>query len=319
MKRTLKRIFQNAQGEPRTVFRLLARAACYAAVLFSVLYGLGAIFGALFRAWGLTRENLSRAPVWAQQIVLWHTDFCYALAYVAALAVGLWLSRKQIKRRKNARAILFSVISSLGMAAGLTLAALGFDCMRLERPLSEPMVSLSLLSAALVTVLGKVSAEVLTKRLIFDAIPHRIWAYCTSVLTTTLLCARLTSPISILNGLLLGWVSCALYERGGLIAASAFRSVWTIWTSLIFGFPGAISSVGAVYALYHVSESWLTGGTFGPESGLWTTLSLLILLAVLFQKELRLLANERILHGRHTQNAKAASAPAGRSRRGNRA
>lgn len=325
MKRTLKRIlnrlFRNPQGEARTFWKLLCGASVYAAVFCAVLYGLGAIFGALFDAWGLTQDNLLRAPIWAQQIVFWHTNFCYALAYIASGMVGLLLARRWNPSHHSfhRRLCLGAAGFGLAMGAGLTCAALLLDSMRLEAPLSEPSLSPLLIGAAAVAVLGKASSEVLTRRLIFDAVRRRGLAYAVSSLAAALLTARWTNPVSIVNALLMGLAGCALYERGGWISSAALTSAWTLWTSLIFGFPSVASSFGSVYALYHVSEAWMTGGNLGPDCGLWMTFALLIFLALLFRKELRRLAKAKIFHGNPNQNRTAATASSGRSRRGNRA
>lgn len=111
----VRKIFLRAEGGLRPAWRavlgiLLSLAACSA-----VLYGLAALFGALFDAWGLTTANLTRAPHWVQSIVRWHSDFCYALAYGAGIAVGaLWARR-------------FSVSAQSGKAASETADAVNTE------------------------------------------------------------------------------------------------------------------------------------------------------------------------------------------------
>ena len=322
MKRFFRAVFLNRDGWLRPGWKLIGGVAAYSVVFYGALYGLAAIFGALFEAWGLMSANLLRAPYWAREVVRWHTDFCYALAYLLSWGTGLLLARKWNAPGGDTgvRKCVYAALTGLGMGAGLTVLALGLDCMRLERPLVEPALGAGQMTVLLVIVLGRASGEILTKRLIFDAVRERRWlAYLCASLASMVLLGNWASALGVLNALLLGVVTCALYERGGWAATTALTAGWTVWNSIVFGFPGMETSAGPVYALYHVSEAWLTGGNLGPHCGLWLTAGLLAGIGFMMKKNLSAWMRRVVLwrkkNVRGDQNTKAAPASAGHRRR----
>ena len=257
-KKLARRVFCDSDGKMRTVWKILLAAAIYAAAFYAVLYGLGALFGLLFDAWGLTNSNLGYAPKWAQVVVCTHTDFCYALAYLISAGTLMLLTRKTEKPKSGA--LWKGMALGLVLGGGLTLAALIFDSARFEISIREPQLSIQTLIAFALIVVGKFSHEVLCRRLIYGLYRKKqVTAALISALVTTLLIGEWT-VVGVLSGFLLGFVACALYERGGLLASTAFQVTWTAWTTLLFGFPGMTANATPVYALYHVSDAWLTGG-----------------------------------------------------------
>lgn len=107
----VRKIFLRTEGGLRFAWRAALGIALALAAYSVVLYGLAALFGALFDAWRLTAANLTRAPRWAQSVVRWHSDFCYALACGAGIAVSaLWARR-------------FSAPAPAGKAASETIDA----------------------------------------------------------------------------------------------------------------------------------------------------------------------------------------------------
>lgn len=90
----VRKIFLSAGGGLRPGWRAALGVLVALAAYFAALRGLAALFGALFDAWGLTTANLTRAPGWAQSVVRWHSDFCYALAYGAGIAAGILWARR---------------------------------------------------------------------------------------------------------------------------------------------------------------------------------------------------------------------------------
>lgn len=289
MKRFVKMrsVFVNENGSLRIGWRLLLCAAAYFAALYGVIWGAAAVFGALFNGWGLTTSNISYAPAWAQWIVTWHSSLVYALAYLASGAAGLLMAKRLLPvGHRAAVKKCGGALVGTAIAAALTAIALAFDCMRMEWPLSEPRLYPSQIAAVALVVLGKLSSEILTKRILFDGVKRKAGAYALSCAVFVLLNADWTQPISVLNTLLLGLVACGLYECGGLAASAGIQTALTVWLSLFFGFP-TMSAVQPVYALYHVSEAWLTGGGSGPFAGIWMTACLLAIFAVLFRKNTR--------------------------------
>lgn len=283
MRKGIHAVFVDAEGCLRASWKLMLGIAVYLAAFYGVLYGLAACFGKLFNALGLTNDNLFRAPLWAQRMVAWHTDFSYAMAYGASAAAGLLMTR----RRRNSEAVKGALWQGLALGAGLaamiTIAALACDSMRMEWPLDEPLLRVSQLTAAMVLILGKLSAEVLTKRLLFDRVRRRAPAYAAVCVVTLLLMRAWTDLAGATVAVLLGIVGCALYERGGILASVSFQIGLSLWFGLIFGWPGMTLTAEPVYALYSVSDDWLTGGNAGVLHG-W---GIAVLLAVIAAAQLR--------------------------------
>lgn len=288
MTEKLRGAFVGREGGLRLGWRVALCVGAYLAMLYGVLYGLGAGFGALFNAWGLTTDNLYAAPLWTRRVVAWHTNFSYAMAYAASGWLGLRLAKSSPVLKRCLR-IAQGIAWGLAIPVLMTLLALLLDSMRLENPLSEPRVSMDLMGAFLVLTLGKWSGEVLTKWLLFDKIRRclsRPVAYAIVAVATLLLASGWTSVPAAVSSLLLGIVTCALYERGGLAMAAGMQCAWTCWTALIFGWPSMTQAVQPVYALYHVSDAWLTGGTSGMFAGWGSVIGLAGIAAWLLRREI---------------------------------
>ena len=279
----LRAVFMN-DGGLRPGWKMARDAALYLAVFYGVLFGLAGGFGALFNAWGLTTENLYRAPVWAQRIVAWHSDFTYAAAYTLAGIAGLLATRRCARSRS--RSLWIGVGAGTLIAALLTAIALCFDCMRLEWPLSEPSLSGAQLASAAVLALGKLSGEILTKRILFERAGHRTVGYALVCAATFLMMRAWTDAAIALNTVLAAVVGCALYERGGLAASTGFQCAMFLWFGLIFAWPGMAVSVSPLYALYHVSDAWLTGGDMGAMSGWGCTIVMMTGAILLLRREI---------------------------------
>lgn len=297
MKKGFRPLFFLAEGGFRPFWKRAAALIAYAAAFYGMLYGCAALFAALFNAWGLTHSNLSYAPAWARWIVAGHTDFSYALAYAASGAVGLLLSRRWRKTERRRKRLWLGAAMGIGFGAIMTVLALALDSMRLEQPLSEPRFAFSQLVMVLVILLGKLSAEILTKRILFDSIQKRLWGFACVGILSILLQGNWTNPLAVFNAVLLGVIGCILYERGGLVSSVGLQAGWTIFCSFLFGWPGLTSSVPSVYGLYHVSDAWLTGGNAGPASGFAATLVLVVVAFVFLRADL-----SSIFHRRRKKN-----------------
>lgn len=280
-------VFLNDEGRLKSGWRLAVGFSAYALAFYGVLWLANAVFGALFSAWGLTDTNLTYAPVWAQQIVLWHTDFTYALAYGLSLLAACALTGSN-RRKVAPENIVASALMGAGVGAMLTLLAFGFDSMRLEWPLCEASFSLRHVSALVILLLGSLSGEALTKWLAYETMRKRYGrgaGYAAVIALSMLLSGAWSSPLGIVNAALLGIVGCAVYERGGMMASAALTAGWSAWTTWLFAWPdgGAVS----VYRMYTVSEAWLTGGNAGADAGVGAMIGWMIIAAILLRSELK--------------------------------
>lgn len=253
--------------------------------MYAVIGGLGFLLEKLFQAWGLTNANLHLAPWWAQRVVAYHSECVYGLAYCVSICLGLVLTRKR-EHVRTQRSCLYTSIKAgtFALLTGgfLTALFLGWDCLRLDYPLEEPILQRGLSGAIMVMILGKLSSEVLTKRIVLDGLlpwKGRGIAYFCSCAISVALSGQFSNPVGMLGCTMFSLVGCLWYERGGLAASTTFQCLWNGWISLIFGFPG-VASTWAVYRMYTVSDHWFTGGMNGPESGVATIFVMAIFLAV---------------------------------------
>lgn len=281
-----QKIWVSESGELRFGWKMAAGIAAYLLAFYGVIWLANIGFGALFKAWNLTNENLRYAPKWAQKVVLEHTDLTYILAYCASADAVCLLTRGyrdpgEKRLKETGRAILMG----LGLGAVLTMIAFALDSMRLERPLSEPMVQVHMFRTLAVLLVGIFSREVLTKRLVFchvNARFGRVWSYAAVGFLSVLLSGMWTNPVGLVNALLMGIVGCAVYERGGLLASEALAVGWSAWTTWLFAWPGAGTGV---YQMYTVSDAWLTGGNAGANCGILATVGWITIAALLLRKD----------------------------------
>lgn len=298
--RKIRRLFRNDRDQLRTGWRLLIGAAAGFGTLYGLRLLLGFAFGRLFDAWGLTSDNLAYVPMFARQIVYWHTDFTYILAYAACILVSALVAKNWSKPAANdARLAGIGALAGFGSGALLSTAALLVDSMRLERPLGEISLSPALISGLIVVLLGCICGEMLSKRLIFDPVRQRYGRWVAYAATAIVAIFADLTPMGALNGILMALIGCVFYERGGMLASAALRAGWMIWTNLVFAWPGSGSA--SMYRMYTVSEIWLTGGNAGAEAGFGCTLLWMIIAVILLRKDVKRLMNRmnkrRILNG----------------------
>lgn len=280
----LRRIFRNEQGGLRTGWKLIVGLAAGYGTLFAVRFLLGFAFGKLFEAWGITNGNLAYAPVYAQHIVIWHTDFTHLTAYIAGILVGLKLAGRWTKPAENHPGMIaFGAFAGIACGALTTAASLALDSMRLEWPLGEPMFSTGLISGIVVLAAGCLCNEVIGKRLVFDPLRQRFGRWPAYLAVTVISAFAGTAPLGMLNSALIGFVGCLVYERGGLTASTAMQAAWMFWTNHLFAWPD--SGYANVYRMFEVSEGWLTGGGAGAEAGIGCTILWMIIAACLLLKE----------------------------------
>ena len=268
----------------RKCWRIPSGICAYWLAFYVVLSGSAALFGALFDAWGLTTDNLTYAPVWARRIVQIHADLCYAFAYAATVIVGLLFAVRRRRSGKASGSLVNGVVVGAVIPLILTIIALLLDSVRLEWPLAQPRVTLSLSTAAITLILGKLSAEILTKRLLFDAFDKRWLAYAVSCAAGLLLTAVWRSPAGIVSALMTSLIACRLYERGGLGASVGFQTMLGFVSGVIFAWPPQAGA--SAYALYHVSDAWFTGGNAGIACGWGYACAMLAVAVIMFRKDL---------------------------------
>lgn len=91
------------------------------------------------------------------------------------------------------------------------------------------------------------------------------------------------SPLALLNIALAGVVFAVAAERTGTLWLSiAYHYAWNLTQGPVLGLPVSGMTWNGLLALPVGGPAWLTGGTFGPEGGLVTTIVLLLSLLPLW-------------------------------------
>lgn len=274
-----KRLFVDSEGRLGTGWLLAVSLLCCMAATLAARFGLVRAFAALFEAWGLNASNTALAPLWARTLYIWHGSLATLVYAVLLLGLSYWLRRlwlggdaaHSFDGKRLARGAL------AGLAAALLIGAVCLlpDSARLEWSLSAPRLSWVQPLLLAVSLLGTLAEEEFSKRVLYDGLRarwKRPWAIAVVCAVFFLMNGGYSAGLpGMLNALLLGFASCLLYERGGLWLAVGFRWSWSAANLLLLGFGGGEY---AVYRLYGVSETMLTGGDAGPTAGLWTTLLL---------------------------------------------
>lgn len=284
--------FRTESGAWRGGWLLAASLLCYVAVRLGVRLGLSAGLGALLRAWNVNAETAGRAPGWARALYVWQGSLVTVAVSAATLEVACVLVKRVFAkpaRKRDVRA--FIPFALAGLAAMLLIAALCLlpDSSRLLWPLGRPRLGWDLAALCGVSLLAALAEEAFSKGVLYDGLKPRwgrAWATAASVA-----CFFLTNggrpgnvPAAV-NALLLGLAGCLIHERRGLWAAAGFRWGWSFACAFLLGFGGGEA---AVYRLYGVSETLLTGGDAGPMAGLWAAAVLAAMIAVMEGKRFRL-------------------------------
>lgn len=198
----------------------------------------------------------------------------------SVLSVGLWRPAWGGLARGAAIAVgLLGVVTAVLVAGGrasVSWAGAG--------PAGIGLVALALL----VFVVQGGAEEITLRGMVLPAVARR-WGVLAGLLVQAALFGVLhlgnpgANPLAAVNvagfGLLLGLL---VVVRGDLWAALGFHAVWNWAEGLVLGYD--ISGLRVGTPLWQVSshgDDLLTGGSFGPEGSLVTTLALILVLAVL--------------------------------------
>ncbi|WP_084959138.1 type II CAAX prenyl endopeptidase Rce1 family protein [Thermoactinospora rubra] len=259
--------------------------------LLALLVALMAVFvGQLFAA--IVLALLSPAdPVWRQLTTLIVGFVPIALlvwAWVAAYE-GRGFATLGFTRHRAAAKAARGALTGLAAfgAVTLLLAALGY-VVREDRPQGWAAAGTALL-VLVGWILQSSTEEILARGFVLPVVGAQ-WGAPAGVAASALLFAALhllnpdVTPLSVVNlvlvGVLLGLY--ALYD-GALWGVCLWHAVWNWAQGSLFGFPVSGQPTGtlAVLDLRETGPDAVTGGMFGPEGGVATTLVLLLGVAVI--------------------------------------
>lgn len=257
----------------RPAVRLALAVAAVAVVRFGLRLGLGAGLATLFRAWNVRADNAQLAPAWARLLYVWQGSAVTLLVNLAVIGLCVWGFHVRVERPRGGLPL---VCFAAGACAALLSAALFLltDSLRLLWPIGEPRLSAGLWALGILSLIGALAESVFTKGLVYER--ARRWGILPAMALSTLAFFLSSggyagSVISGINVALMGLLGCLVYERHGLWADVMLRWGWSFAAVFLLGQGGGDR---AVYRLYGVSETLLTGGDGGLVYGLWLTLLL---------------------------------------------
>lgn len=281
-----KRIQQDVPPKPRRhilrndILALLAAVAGYFLLTVAVRLGLGALLRALFVSWNLRPDTVARAPGWARALYGWQGSIVTLVVDATAMLYAVGVCRARLPRPDIKKT---APHWGTGAALALMSAALFLvtDSLRLVWPLGRPRLTPGLLPLWALTLLTALAEELFTKGVVYDRVKRRwgrIWAAMASTILFFLINGGCSGTwISAVNVALMGALCALCHERFGLWAPVGFRWGWGFATVFLLGQGGGDR---AVYRLYGVSETLLTGGDAGLVYGLWVTGVFLVSIAI---------------------------------------
>lgn len=259
--------------------RLAVIIAGWIALTVALRLGLGAAFRALFAAWNLNPETVARAPGWARTLYGWQGSIVTLAVDCAAMLFACRVGGARLSPSARRGALAWW---DVGTGVALLSAALFLltDSLRPQWPLTAPRLGPGHLPLWGLTLLTALAEECFTKGVVFDGVKRLggdAWALAASALAFFLMNGGYSGTlVSGVNVALMGALCAALYRRYGLWVPAAFRWGWGFATVFLLGQGGGAQ---AIYRLYGVSETLLTGGDAGLVYGLWTTVVLAALLS----------------------------------------
>ena len=246
--------------------------------------GLTALLQGLFAAWNVNGDTLMLAPRWAALLY----NHCGALIALISCGLTIGIFIRLFHARPGSpegKSVLIGLNIGVGTALLSTALFLLTDSLRMSWPLLKSRIAPPLLIFWILDGIVVFTEELFTKKIVYEAIRKdrgRIWAVTCAVVASFLVNGGLTgTAIFAVNTALMGLFSALLYERGGLWLPTAIYRGWRFITRELLG-QRSESPI-----LYGISETALTGGDRGFESGLWLTALLVTLCAFLIIKSIR--------------------------------
>ncbi len=156
---------------------------------------------------------------------------------------------------------------------------------KFTRPLSHPLWSPALLWLLVLMILVGFGEEMMTRGYTLTLIRRQTGKIWLAVGVSAVIFAMLHSlnsgysTMAVLNLLLFATVAATMYiKSGSLWMPIAYHVSWDYFEGNVFGYPNSGHNLQSLYAIRQVTLNAITGGRFGPESGLLVTFLLLMAL-----------------------------------------
>lgn len=185
--------------------------------------------------------------------------------------------------KKNVKGLLLGlVLGAISMTVIFTIL-LSSNNIILSNSLVNPNFSSSILLGILLFILVAISEEVMCRGYILNTLNQMRKPWVSSILSSAIFAAlHLANPnvkiLGILNIFLVGILFSYMYIRTkSLWMPIGYHFTWNYFQGNIFGFPvsGQTQSNG-MYVIKGVRENIFTGGAFGPEAGILSTIVIIV-------------------------------------------
>ena len=268
-------LFVNRNGKIRSGWKI--------ALMFSMFIISALLVGFIFKAYSTASRN--QVPSYIVEML---QNLCEIGAVILSVKV---LERESLRsfgfpRRSGAlKNILWGGGFGVGSVIVYTAIFVASGFAKLQQPLSHPRWSPSLLWLLILMILVGFGEEMMTRGYTLTLIRRQTGKTWLAVGVSAIIFAILHSlnsgfsALAATNLILFSLVTAAMYIRSGsLWMPIAYHVGWDYFEGNVFGYPNSGHRLQSLYSVGHVGNNVLTGGRFGPESGLVSTGLLLIAL-----------------------------------------
>jgi membrane protease YdiL (CAAX protease family) len=176
------------------------------------------------------------------------------------------------------------ILLSLFMISLVFIVEYAFGFVHLQwRGDSASALGTSLITTLLVFLWFGLGEELLFRGYLFQTLIEGTNQYIAVLIMSVLFgAAHIANPsatlLSVVNTILTGiWLSVAYLKTRTLWYPTALHVTWNFFQGFVYSFPvsGLHLGGGSLFVLEQGGRDWVTGGPYGPEAGILTTLVLL--------------------------------------------
>ncbi len=276
MKMKIKKLFVGKHGI-RTVWLIAAAVGLYVLSAGGVYYLYRILYSAMMGVWGVTSENILRAPASVQFLYQWSNVIVQLLQGGALIASAMLLRRMtgaECEKKTDMRGMLFGAGMGAACVCVLWCVLMLLGCVRLGWRITKPAFSINTFALLLTISAAALGEGIFLYGALYGGMKKRLPVWAAIAVTTVLrvLMQGVFSPMAIINNALIAVLCCLLTDRRGIGSAIAFRFAWSYLEQAVFGFAGYTA---ALYETYPVNMYWLSGGNSGIAAGVLTALVLI--------------------------------------------
>lgn len=282
----IKKIGMQEDGNLRIWVLVFLNVGAYLLSTLGAYYLGWYVYRAMTSNWGVTMENISRAPQFVRFLYQWW-NVLILLAQNALLVFFAVLTGRFA--RGSRRNIMSGCMKGAGIGAA-TVAVLWMTLMlsgsvRLGWRISRPAFSINTLALAITTLAAAIGEGMYIYGTVYDEMKNRLpkWGAIGVVLLANIGMETLwgeTQPIFFVNAALTALVCCLLADEGHATAVGFLFAKECIAQTVV----GFAEYDAALYETYPVNMYWLNGGNFGVDNGLAMTIIMTALIVLIIRR-----------------------------------